>query len=93
MATEQKNTIKFSTILYLILGLIVPLWPISLPLFWYFAYRSYKSGAAVDLGQVSSISDLKQAQELFEAGVISAEELAEVKRGYFGAESKAQADV
>jgi len=40
---SKANTFKFSTIILLILGLITPLWPISLPLFWYFAYRSYKS--------------------------------------------------
>ncbi|WP_220272538.1 SHOCT domain-containing protein [Alteromonas aestuariivivens] len=30
------------TLMFIILGLIVPLWPVSLPLFWYLAYRSSK---------------------------------------------------
>lgn len=46
MASEEKaNTFKFSTIVYLVLGLILPLWPITLPLFWFLAYRSYKRGS------------------------------------------------
>ncbi len=31
------NTFKFKTIIFLILGLIIPLWIITLPLFWYLA--------------------------------------------------------
>ena len=42
--SEQANSIKFFTITFIILGLIIPFWPISLPLFWYLAYRSYKKG-------------------------------------------------
>ena len=38
----EDGSFKFSTVIFLILGLIVPLWPISLPLFWYLAYQSYK---------------------------------------------------
>lgn len=40
---SKANTFKFSTIILLILGLITPLWPISLPFFWFLAYRTYKS--------------------------------------------------
>jgi hypothetical protein len=36
------GSFKFSTFLLIVLGLIIPLWPISLPLFWFLAYRSYK---------------------------------------------------
>jgi len=39
----SEGSFKFSTIIFLILGLITPLWPITLPLFWFLAYRSYKS--------------------------------------------------
>lgn len=40
---DKTNTFKFTTVILIILGLITPLWPISLPLFWFLAYRSYKS--------------------------------------------------
>ncbi len=43
---KQPDTFSFATVVLLLLGVIVPLWPISLPLFWYFAYRSYKKGDA-----------------------------------------------
>jgi len=42
-SASKANTFKFSTIILLVLGLITPLWPISLPLFWFLAYRTYKS--------------------------------------------------
>lgn len=41
---EVANTFKFRTVVFIILALIVPLWFVSLPLFLYFAYRSYVSG-------------------------------------------------
>ena len=40
---SKADTFKFSTIIFIILGLLIPLWPISLPLFWFLAYRSYKA--------------------------------------------------
>ena len=46
---KQANSFTFSTIVFIILGLIVPIWPISLPFFWYLAYRSYKRGDATAL--------------------------------------------
>ncbi len=48
---KQANSFTFSTIVFIILGLIVPIWPISLPFFWYLAYRSYKRGDATALNQ------------------------------------------
>ena len=39
---EETGSFKFSTFIFIVLGLIVPIWPITLPLFWYLAYRSYK---------------------------------------------------
>jgi hypothetical protein len=42
--TSKADTFKFSTVLFLILGLVTPLWPISLPFFWCLAYRTYKNG-------------------------------------------------
>lgn len=41
---KQPNSFTFKAVVFFVLGLIVPLWPISLPLFWYLAYKSYKSG-------------------------------------------------
>lgn len=38
----EGGSFKFSTFIFIILGLIVPLWPITLPLCWFLAYRSYK---------------------------------------------------
>jgi len=38
------DTFKFSTVIWIIAGLLIPLWPISLPVCWFLAYRSYKSG-------------------------------------------------
>jgi hypothetical protein len=32
--------VSAKTLIFIILGLIFPLWPISLPLFWYLAYKS-----------------------------------------------------
>ena len=49
---KQANSFTFSTIVFIILGLIVPIWPISLPFFWHLAYRSYKRGDATALGSV-----------------------------------------
>ena len=34
---KQPNTVDIKTIMFFILGLIVPMWPISLPLFWFLA--------------------------------------------------------
>ncbi len=39
----EGAAVKLSTIVWAVLGLIIPLWPISLPVCWYFAYRSYKT--------------------------------------------------
>lgn len=39
----EGGSFKFSTLLWFIAGLFVPLWPISLPICWYMAYKSYKA--------------------------------------------------
>lgn len=44
MENKQANTFTFKAVVFFVLGLIVPVWPITLPLFWYLAYKSYKSG-------------------------------------------------
>ena len=74
---KQPNTFSFATILFIILGLIVPFWPISLPLFWFLAYRSYKSGTAPV--PAPSIADLQSAQDLLDRGAISQEEFDRIK--------------
>lgn len=75
MAKEQSNSFKFSTFIFIVLGVFVPLWPISLPLFWYLAYRSYKGGGEAG----PSISDLKNAKDLLDSGVINQSEFDAIK--------------
>jgi hypothetical protein len=41
---EKINTWKFRTIVFIILAVIIPAWPISIPLFLYLAFNSYKAG-------------------------------------------------
>ena len=80
---KQANSFTFSTIVFIILGLIVPIWPISLLFFWHLAYRSYKRGDATALvsSPASSLADLKAAQELLDGGTISQEEFDRIKAG------------
>lgn len=80
MSQEQANTIKFSTIIFIIVGLIFPLWPITLPLFWWLAYKSYKKGA----GAGHSLTDLKSAKELLETGAINQAEFDAIKAQALG---------
>lgn len=77
---ETANTFKFSTFLWLVAGLFIPLWPISLPVCWYLAYRSYRKGETAR----GSITDLHAAAELHKSGVLSEEELFQVKRRTLG---------
>jgi len=39
---SKQNTVKVSTIVCIACALLVPLWPISTPLFLWAAYVSYK---------------------------------------------------
>jgi uncharacterized membrane protein YvbJ len=41
---SRAYTIKPATVIFFILGIIVPFWLITLPLFWFLAYQSYKKG-------------------------------------------------
>lgn len=75
MTNEKANSFKFSTFIHLALGLILPLWPITLPLFFYFAYKSYKRGDE----EGASMSDLKSAKDLLDTGVISQDEFDAIK--------------
>ncbi len=45
--SETANTFKFNTFLWLLAGLIIPIWPISLPICWFLAYRSYRYGTSI----------------------------------------------
>jgi hypothetical protein len=38
----EGGSFKFGTFGWIVLSLIIPLWPISLPICWFCAYRSYK---------------------------------------------------
>jgi uncharacterized protein DUF4339 len=38
----EGKSVKFATIIWILAGLLIPLWPVSLPICWYLAYRSYK---------------------------------------------------
>ena len=78
MATA--STFKFSTLLWMIAGFLIPLWPISLPFCWVMAYRSYKGGTA----PAGSLSDLRAAAELHGAGLLSESEFEAAKRQAFG---------
>jgi cell division septal protein FtsQ len=77
---EIQNTFKFRTVIFLILGLIIPLWLITLPLFWFFAYKSYKDGVPVNTIDTSSkitysnLDELKKLKELLDSGVLNQEE-------------------
>lgn len=75
MAQEQANTIKFSTVIFIILGIIIPIWPITLPVFWWMAYKSYKKGSEAG----HSLTDLKNAKDLLEAGAINQKEFDAIK--------------
>lgn len=71
----KKDTFKFGTFMWFVAGMIVPLWPISLPLCWYMAYRSYKSGDDT----ADKLAALKNAQDLKQSGAISEEEFLRIK--------------
>ncbi len=45
---EKPATFKFRTIIYLALAFVIPLWPITFPIFAYLAFRSYQAGSPVE---------------------------------------------
>jgi len=77
----SANTIKLWTVIYFALGAIVPLWPVSLPLFWWLAYRSYRSGVPVP---TISLHELERASELHKSGLITSGELDRIKSSTTG---------
>lgn len=44
MGFQRLYTFKFSTIILIIVGLLTPCWPVTLPLFWVMAYITYRNG-------------------------------------------------
>ncbi len=83
MTNEIQNTFKFRTVIYLILGLFVPFWFITLPLFWFLAYRSYKEGmptANMSVDNHSQFDELKKLKSLLDEGIITPEEFDREKK-------------
>ncbi len=78
--STTANSFKFSTVLWMIAGLLIPFWPISLPLCWFFAYRSYRSGGAPR----GSLQDLHTAAELHRSGAISDTDFEKIKAKTLG---------
>jgi len=76
----MADTFKFSTFLWVAAGLLIPLWPISLPVCWFMAYRSYKAGQP----GTGSLAELHSAAELNKSGVLSDEEFQKIKSKTLG---------
>jgi hypothetical protein len=74
-STQEENTIKLSTLMLFFIGCIFPLWPISLPFFWWLAYRSYRKGSPRQL----SLYEVEKAKALLDAGGISQAEFDALK--------------
>ncbi|MDR0251116.1 MAG: SHOCT domain-containing protein [Burkholderiales bacterium] len=52
---EIADTWKFRTVIFVILAFVIPFWLITLPLFLFLAYRSYKAGKPV--GDISAAAN------------------------------------
>lgn len=72
----EENTVKLSTLMLFFIGCIFPLWPISLPLFWWLAYRSYRKGAPRQI----SLYEVEKAKALLDSGGITQAEFDALKR-------------
>lgn len=46
---EVTNTVKFRTVIFIVLAFTIPLWLITLPLFLYLAYKSYIHGIPTEI--------------------------------------------
>jgi hypothetical protein len=82
MSKKQTDTVKSETIIFIVLALLVPLWPISLPIFGWLAYKSYKKGEPE--GSISSLEDVQKAKQLLDAGAISQSEFDDIKAKALG---------
>jgi hypothetical protein len=74
-AYQEADSIKFSTVLFIAIGLLLPLWPITLPLFFWLAYRSYRKGGPADV----SLYELQKAKALLDTGGITQGEYDAIK--------------
>lgn len=82
------DTFKFGTVVFIILGVIIPFWIVTLPLFWFLAYRSYKQGRvadpAVDVAVTarasSALDEIQMLKTLLDAGAITQGEFEAQKR-------------
>lgn len=82
------DTFKFSTVVFIILGVIIPFWIVTLPLFWFLAYRSYKQGRPADPAVDSAgaarasnaLDEIQKLKTLLDAGAITQDEFEEQKR-------------
>ena len=74
-APEEADTIKFSTMLYVGIGLLLPRWPVTLPLFFWLAWRSYRRGGAAEV----SLYELQKAKNLLDSGGITQAEYDAIK--------------
>lgn len=72
----EENTVKLSTAMLFAIGCIFPLWPVSLPFFWWLAYRSYRKGSPRPV----SLYELEKAKGLLDSGGISQAEYDALKR-------------
>jgi len=72
----EENTVKLSTLMLFFIGCIFPLWPISLPLFWWLAYRSYRKGSPRQI----SLYEVEKAKTLLDSGGITQAEFDALKR-------------
>ncbi len=86
----NEDTIKISTVVFFVLGLIVPFWIFTLPFFWFVAYRTFKSGEGTTIiksesiktrdelekgnNQSSKFDDLERIKALLDSGVLTKSE-------------------
>ena len=71
----EENTVKLSTLMLFFIGCIFPLWPISLPFFWWLSYRSYRKGSPCQV----SLYEVEKAKGLLDSGSITQSEFDDLK--------------
>jgi hypothetical protein len=49
----EGGSFKFGTFVWIVLALFIPLWPITLPICLFFAYRSYKKPSSQTISVIS----------------------------------------
>jgi hypothetical protein len=96
--TGYPDTIKLSTVVLFVLGLITPLWLVTLPLFWFFAYKTFKSPNGTPLSKPdtryetlpkeqnvsSKFEQIEQLKKLLDSGAITEEEFKTEKNKLLG---------